>query len=109
MPNRTRKLKQGGTIPVVPARTFFENTHTARPTINLTSSVRPTVLPMSNMFPGPKTASPFNMSPKNLRLHNRQVKAFNASKSGNYVMPMNHSQGGTGGKRTRKQKRNKRK
>ena len=109
MPNGTRKLKSAATPNVVPARTFFENTHTARPTINLTQSVRPPVVPMSNMFPGPKSPSPFNMSPKNLRLHNRQVKAFNASKNGNYIMPMTQSEGGTGGKRTRKQKRNKRK
>jgi hypothetical protein len=98
MPNGssgTRKLRPGAATmmaslgsrvsrpPVVSSRNFFENTHTARPTINLTQGVRPPVVPMSNMFPGPKAPSPFNMSPKNLS--------------------------GTGGKRTRKQKRNRRK
>ena len=120
MQNGTRKLKPGaatmkavlnaskatGSTGLKTARVqnFFENTSTARPTVNVTRGIRPPVIPVGNMFPGPKKPSAFNMSPKNLRLHNRQVAAFNASQSGNYVMPMNRSYGG---KRTRKHKRRK--
>jgi len=123
MQNETRKLKPGAakmkavlnasrasrsTGPkTARVQNFFENTSTARPTVNVTQGIRPPVIPVANMFPGPKKPSAFNMSPKNLRLHNRQVAAFNASQSGNYVMPMNQSTGGTGGKRTRKNKRRK--
>ncbi len=131
MQNGTRKLKPGAatmktvlntsrasrpTGPKGPTgpktarvQNFFENTSTARPTVIVTQGIRPQVIPVANMFPGPKKPSAFNMSPKNLRLHNRQVAAFNASQSGNYVMPMNQSTGGTGGKRTRKHKQKRRK
>ena len=87
---------------IVNTSNFFPGS-TKRPIINVGPSVTPTEVSPQSFFPGPKSPSPFNLDPRNLRLHNKQAKAVaNSEKTGVLAFPMDYSSGGitprTGGK-----------
>ena len=81
---------------------FFPGSN-SRPTINTTRSVTPTQVSVNSLFPT-KKPSAFNLSPANLRLHNKQEKAVKEAEGKEVLaFPMNYSSGGpAGGRRTRK-------
>jgi hypothetical protein len=115
-----RKLKPGAAYAkatlnarrprVVSPGNFFPDTHTARPTVNVSHSATPTQVSVESLFPGPKKPSAFNLNARTVRLHKRQENAVKAAEGKEVLaFPMNESQGGNtqGGRRTRKNRRRK--
>ena len=90
---------------VVSPSNFFTGS-TSRPSVNTTRSVTPTQVSVNSLFPT-KKPSAFNLSPANLRLHNKQEKAVKEAEGKEVLaFPMNYSSGGpAGGRRTRKHRK----